>query len=308
MLTFKNTVDQIQELIKRQGGTAYETKIKNWVNHSYRRLYDRFIWRDAVEFDLAVTTVVGQAEYILSKDVSKVIQITDRVNDRVLDGMNGPILNDRFVSTIDVQGQVDGWAPVGVTQYSTQMSTSDTLAVVSSDADDTATVTINGKVAGERDFETITLTGTTAVTTTKTFQSIESIAKSAVTEGIVDITETIATTSVCKLAPGEKVSYYQVIRFVRVPGTIATLYMTHKKAFRLMVNDNDTPMFDCTNVLIRMGYAMSLRESGNNDLAIFEEQATDAMITRLQGESNRDGTTHYARPLIKKLDIETAIY
>lgn len=93
-----------------------------------------------------------------------------------------------------------GFQPRKVRSYAIhQPSAETTLEIVSDDADDTMDITIENEEAGTT--ETITLNGTTAVTTTSLFSDIDAIWLSEEPTGDVTITDGSGTT-ICELAGG----------------------------------------------------------------------------------------------------------
>lgn len=88
-----------------------------------------------------------------------------------------------------------------VTLEITQPSSVSAISVVSSDAMDTSqTVTISGLVNGLEDVETVTLNGTTAVSTIKTFTYIAGTRKNENTAGIITCTSNSGVVTNCTMA------------------------------------------------------------------------------------------------------------
>lgn len=134
------------------------------------------------------------------------------------------------------------WEEEGV---EVRLSTDDTLEILSSSASDTTqTVRIVGKDAnGLVRTESLTLTGTTAVAGSITYNSgdVLRISKSADTTGIITIREATADTTLVKLAPTETTARFKVISFYPIPTTATTLYLEYFVSIRRLEGDNDVP-------------------------------------------------------------------
>ena len=88
---------------------------------------------------------------------------------------------------------VQTFTSAAVTIEITQPTAASAIAIVSSDNDDTTqAVTVVGTVNGLDDVEAVTLTGTTSVSTAKSFSYIKGIRKSADTEGTITCTSNAA--------------------------------------------------------------------------------------------------------------------
>ncbi len=117
-----------------------------------------------------------------------------------------------------------------------------TLEVLSSSASDTSiAITIFGIVSGFPDFETITVTGTSAVSGSKVFTSVERIVKASTSVGRItvrdsDINRTIATIPANDTTAG---LLYKKLQLWPCPDSVFPINsMYYKDPYRL-VNDND---------------------------------------------------------------------
>lgn len=134
------------------------------------------------------------------------------------------------------------WEVEGV---STRLSTDDTIEVLSSSASDTTqAVRITGyDTDGLLRTESITLTGTTAVAGTITFDAgrILRVSKSADTVGVITIREKTADTVLLKLAPTETNARFKVVSFYPIITSATTLYLEYFTKIRKLEGDNDVP-------------------------------------------------------------------
>lgn len=88
----------------------------------------------------------------------------------------------------------------------TQMAANDTVRIVSSNAGDTTqTVTITGRLAsGSIASETLSLNGTTVVTSVNTYERLLKADMSATATGTVTVARTTGPTTIRAIAPGER--------------------------------------------------------------------------------------------------------
>lgn len=134
------------------------------------------------------------------------------------------------------------WEEEGV---EVRLSTDDMLEILSNNsADTTQTIRIVGyDTNGLLRTESLTLTGTTAVAGTITYDAgkILRISKSTDTTGIITIREKTADTVLVKLAPTERAPRFKIISFYPIPSSAITLYIEYFTCIRRLEGDNDVP-------------------------------------------------------------------
>ena len=134
------------------------------------------------------------------------------------------------------------WEEEGV---EVRLSTDDMLEVLSDNSADTSqTVRIVGyDTSGLLRTESLTLTGTTAVAGTITYDAgkILRVSKSADTTGIITVREKTADTVLVKLAPTERAPRFKIISFYPIPSSAISLYIEYYIAIRRLEGDNDVP-------------------------------------------------------------------
>lgn len=167
----------------------------------------------------------------------------------------------------------------------TQLSSASTIGAVSSSASDTTQkVLVKGIVSGEEDYEELTLNGTTQVTTTKSFSSIQSITKSATTAGRVTITSTGDSSTLLVLSPIDQTARLRQATFYPTPSASATITIHH---FRLppflthAYEDHQIPR-RWDYVVDQWAYALALQAKGQDQLAEFQNQI--ALATKMLEE------------------------
>lgn len=130
----------------------------------------------------------------------------------------------------------------GEDMVETQLRTATNLSVASSSASDTTQViTVFGTVGGYPDVETITCNGTTSVTGTNTFTSIERVVKNGSTTGRVTLTSVVDSKTVTVI-PAGAATYgvqYAKIQLWPLPNNVFPMNVQYYKDPFYLVNDGD---------------------------------------------------------------------
>lgn len=133
----------------------------------------------------------------------------------------------------------------GEDMIQTQIRTASVVKVVSSSTADTSKpITVFGTVAGYPDSETITTNGsdgTTAVSGTKSFQSVERISKNATTTGRITITANTDTDTLAVIPAGEATwgIQYKKVQIWPLPTTAFPMNVQYYKDPYKLVGDYD---------------------------------------------------------------------
>jgi hypothetical protein len=246
LATLDQNRDQIASTIR---DTQISSLLTDFINLSLAEIHSYHTWtwlRRKTTFD----TVASQENYNLDEEVGeiallrqrstpvKLIQVPDEFFYKVL-----PNIED--LST-DTPRFYRLWEESG---FSTNITTAETITVVSSSASDTSSfsVRVTGRDAnGLIIQETITLNGLTGVASSTTFQAngLISIAKSAATTGTITVTGTTSTTTMVRIAPTQIAPRFKRISLYPIPNAAITLYLEYYEAFRELINDNDIPQMD----------------------------------------------------------------
>jgi hypothetical protein len=118
------------------------------------------------------------------------------------------------------------------------------VSIVSSSASDTSSVgTVRiGGFDGDGVFldESISMNGTTTATSTNYYNTVDRIAKSAVTTGIITVSTASPSRTLAKIAPTSIESEYIRLGLYPIPSTAINLFVRYKAIPRTMVADSDT--------------------------------------------------------------------
>src|SRR3990167_6167256 len=132
------------------------------------------------------------------------------------------------------------------TGFSTTLAADDTVYVSSSSTSDgsTFTVRIVGRnSSGEVVAETLTLNGTTSVTSSTTFDAagLIAISKSASTTGTVTCYRTTGATVLSEMEPDNLAPRFKRVSLYPIPSSAVTMYLEYYERYRYLIHDTDIP-------------------------------------------------------------------
>jgi len=115
----------------------------------------------------------------------------------------------------------------------------------SSNSDTSQTITIFGNVSSYPDQETIALNGTSTVTGTKSFSSIERVVKNASTTGRITCTTNSTNVTVAVIPTGDGTAgiFYKTARLWPLPSVVFPMNVWYYKQPWFLVNDQDVHEF-----------------------------------------------------------------
>lgn len=261
-------------------------KVKDWARTRYDRIMRSFPWTEILRsYNLSVTA--GTRDYALRYDLEDIVKIWDTTHGNEITAY--PIQDHvRFNAvTLEISGNVqtgnpDQYIEIGSKSVSALLSTADKVQVLSSSASDVTpmVIRITGEVSGIAVSESLTLTGTTAVDSSNTYDSGSELIVTAGTSdgtlvnlvGVVTVREkTTPANILAKLAPNERAPYYRWIRLSAMPSSAFTAQVWYKKRWMPLVNDNDAPLVPCANELVEGIVADALWEDGQSNEAQAQE-------------------------------------
>lgn len=246
---YKDLRDQVLRLIDEAGDTGTTLEIvKDLMNQAHQQRVSERPWR-FMRWDMPITltTEAGQKIYTLHQEFGRPWFFKDSsTNEYMIELPTREIDSLSFLS--DPTGVVaQNVGPLhfyfsGHSQVRSQPEVAGVLTFVSTSASDVTTyfMYLTGEnLSGDVFTETVTLNGLTPVNTTNSFRKILNIAKSAVTNGTVTLTDSSANT-LLTLRASELGKQYRQITFIEDPGVRTITYGFYRKPLTL-VNDNDAP-------------------------------------------------------------------
>ncbi|HAM40746.1 MAG TPA: hypothetical protein DCP69_05260 [Candidatus Omnitrophica bacterium] len=229
--------------------TTINSTITDCLNLALSELYYSHPW-SSLRRKTTFSTVASQEEYRLDEEVEKIMLLRQRTTPTVLTYVPDrdfyrhiPAPEDRGTGTPRYYRQ---WEETG---FTTSLAADDTIEVVSSSTSDGSgfNVRVWGRnTNGISIAETLTLNGTTAVTSTNTFDeaSLLRVSKSANTTGVISVRRTTGSTVLIRIAPTEASPRSKIIALYPIPSAVITMYLEYLERLQLLVADADVPQFD----------------------------------------------------------------
>lgn len=246
MFTFKDIQDEVKRrATKNEGGTQFDTAIKNVVNTSLFRLANEALWkplRRATSFSVTAST----EEFVLDP------QISDRFFMWHEDYGNPYVMNyipeQEFLSygiNKDDTGTPTQYRTWTNDMIKTQPTAASVVSISSSSASDVSiSCTVFGIVSGYPDYEIITTDasdGTTASAGSKQFTSIDRIVKTSSTVGRITATSNAAAVTLAVLPVGDTTAgiIYRKVKLYPQASSAFTMNVYYYKDIYRLVNDGD---------------------------------------------------------------------
>lgn len=241
LITLKQIRDNIASATRE---TQVGSLIDTFINLSLQQIHNYHTWtwlRRKQTFD----TVASQEDYNLDEEVDRIAVLRQRTSPTRLvyvpDELFYKLEPDPESTSASTPRYYRLWEETG---FSTNLSSADTLIVVSSSTSDGSafTVRITGRDSnGLVVTETVTLNGTTNVTTSTSFaaSSLMSVSKSAVTTGTITLSRTTGGTVLSRLAPNDVAPRFKRLSLFPIPSDVITMYLEYYERLRPLVNDTD---------------------------------------------------------------------
>ena len=243
-------------------------------------------------------TVASTEDYTLDSEVDRIAVLRQITTPTRLIYLPDHVF---YQYVVDPENQGSGnpeiyrlWEETG---FSTALAADDTVYVSSSSASDTSafTVRIVGRnSSGEVVSETLTLNGTSSVTSTTTWDAagLMSISKSASTTGTITCYRTTGATVLSEMEPDNLAPRFKRISLYPIPSAVVTMYLEYYERYRYLIHDTDIPQMDSqwTWVLREGALAKAWEYKQNEQLflahrAIFQQ---GLLQMRSQDERNVD--------------------
>ncbi len=324
-MTFNDIVSQVLDLSSQKSGGDYETMVKNAVNRAYRRVLQR-VDQDNQYREFSLTSAASTSKYGMPLYVKKVLNIEDATNNKRVELISSSEYDVSYPGT-STSGPPDTCYVLGRYGTQAQPSSAGTIQVVSSNAaDDGANfkLRVTGFVSSQLQTEQITLDGTTAATSSNSYDAngLERLVKEAASGSSFTGTLTISdgTTTFATIPPSWTSPTYLWIEFHPIPSSAITYTVRAIMHKPDLINDGDWPELDedFHNMLIwgasaevlpvvgksTMGDKMAQRfENGINEMSDYQQMRPNRVRVFSDVTSS---PSLPRRPLIPGVDIGRA--
>lgn len=229
MAVFIDHVNTVLEKLREAPITSLSTdttseayKAQACVRRAVKRVWNAKQWTFKLRRH-TFATVSGQEDYVLPKLVGETYKIKSSGSPYDISVVSEDTF-DRNVPNPTSGGNPTFARLFEMVGVETQPTSASTISVVSSSTQDTTqAVLIKGLVNGQVDYEQVTLNGTTAVPTSKSFSAIYAVSKSAETAGRVTLTSNSGGVTNVVMAVQEKVVRLRKIRLYPIPSSVLTI-------------------------------------------------------------------------------------
>lgn len=176
---YKGLQTEIIDLCSQDTAGDFETMTKAAINRVYRRLLQA-ISADELRREFTFSTTSGTSQYGMPLYVKTVLNIEDPTNDRRIYDISAREFDVNYPGDSTTGSPTKAY-PLGVYGVQTQPSSAAVVRAASSSSSDATNffVRVTGYVSGVLTSEKLTLTGTSNVSTTNSYSSIEQVTKLA---------------------------------------------------------------------------------------------------------------------------------
>jgi hypothetical protein len=241
MITNKDFVTMKGNVAEIVGDTsaAFQTKIGKWINRRYRDFMRRYQWKELYD-TYTITTVANQATYALPEDFGEAVYFYDNTNKATL--WESPEFGSQNDTSLVSASQ---YFSISESSVKAQPTSASTLSVVSTSAsDNTQTLFVKGFTGTVTVEETISLNGTTPVSSANSYTKVYQISKSAVSAGTISVTSDSAAVTQAVMSPKVMQARYRIAHLFYIPVGTTSIVVRYKRAVTPLINDYDYPIMD----------------------------------------------------------------
>lgn len=300
MLTYYELQSEVAKVVQRAADEDYLAKIGTWLNMSQTFLANACDYFIELHGIYNFSSVDGTEEYYLPNDFDKPFRLYDLTNHKKI-----PIRLEEVYFDANQEAIADATedVPEEARIYGTRgirksiASAGSVIKVKSSSASDTSVaVLVEGYIDSSKtllDFETITVTGTTAVSGAKTFYDVTRMSKGADSVGYITVQDASDNT-LAILTTIDRVLYHKVLRLGLIPDDAYSYRLLYKRKVRRMVNNNDYPFIDADDFFIMDAVAYSyMQEKEMPQYGIPAwQKAKEMMLNIMQNVQGQFGPEH----------------
>jgi hypothetical protein len=272
-----------------------------FINEAYEEFLRRANYQNLVD-DYSFTTTPGTADYVLPDDFYKELYVLDTTNDMSFGKTDIQRFAQDYPSSVNVTGNSQAYTILR-RPVRTQPTAAGVITVVSSSALDTAQeVFVRGYLNGVEATETLSLNGTSTVTSTLTFDRVAKISKSDTTYGNVTVSAGSVTLGI--LSRRSKDYSVSILRLFEAPNSAIVLSVPYYTDFISMTDNNEVPVVNCGDYLVARGTAKAWKYKRQfSKAAIYDAEAERLWDEYLWQQENDPNKPHQFRPVGYSRDI-----
>ena len=226
--------------------TSTQSVIKNYINRRYFQILRAINWEN-INPSYTFNTIAGTQSYVLPDDFGKPFIVRDATNQNELAELDYQSLISKNISIISSSGIPTQYSIIE-DRIQNQPTASSILTLVSTSVSDTTqNILIRGISSDLEVYESVSISGTSSVTTTNSYTRVISISKSAVSVGKITATSNAGTVTVIAIPPVVTTPFFKKITFNYIPSSIITIALPYYIKPSVLVDDNDYPIIDVSD-------------------------------------------------------------
>lgn len=226
--------------------TSIQSVIKNYINRRYFQILRAINWEN-INPSYTFNTIAGTQSYVLPDDFGKPFIVRDATNQNELAELDYQSLISKNISIISSSGIPTQYSIIE-DRIQNQPTASSILTLVSTSVSDTTqNILIRGISSDLEVYESVSISGTSSVTTTNSYTRVISISKSAVSVGKITATSNTGTVTVIAIPPVVTTPFFKKITFNYIPSSIITIALPYYIKPSVLVDDNDYPIIDVSD-------------------------------------------------------------
>ena len=281
----------------RKTGTTVDAFVTDCLNMGLSEIHYFADW-SWLRRKTTLSTVADQEDYRLDEEVDRIQLIRQRTTPHKLRYLPDRVFYRLIPNPEDLgTGNPRYYRQWEETSFETALAADDTIQVLSSNSADGSG--FNVRIVGRNTSdvviaETITLNGTTAVTSTNTWDSgsIMRVSKSANTTGVITVRRTTGATTLIQIGPLEANPRVKIISLYPIPSAVITINLEYLERLHYLVADADVPQMDTQwSSVLTQGALQHLWKYNQDDVAA--ATARQAFLQGLGQMLKADGATRY---------------
>lgn len=285
IMTLDDMASHVVELIGSPD-SASKTQAKEFLKRRYRMIYDSHLWEDS-KVSLTLTTYDNQV--ILPAWVDKVLQVvlTRGELTRTLGAFDRQNIYQVDPKLLSETGEVVGFSHLNT--VATHMNPpSVRVKLVSSSGTDTASVRIQGIHNGNEISETVSLSGTTPVSSQYYYDEVYTLSKPQTTGYVRATTANDDANELQVLLPEDNERRHQRIQLHRDITEGHKLSILAKRTCAPLQHDSDTPQLGmCVNALLSFATADMLTRMRQISKAQVHIQEANAQVASMMDQDKQ---------------------
>jgi hypothetical protein len=272
--------------------SSRNTKLDETINEEYAIIARRWRWQSLyLAEEQSITAASGEKFLYLPKYVDRVYFLYEGTGQSRVPVEMIENFFDRRGFFHDTAGVIIAYADGGEVGRKVDFSTTaEQLQVVSDDAADTSqTVVVKGLLASDQEFkEELTLSGTSAVQTTKSYTELFSVSTDGTQAGVLTLSGSTSSTAYAVLTPTERTARYRRLRLNFVPPSATTITLYGKKKVNRLSFENDVVEVPIGPILKQYAISAHFAQQRQHGAAQYHRSVAERMLQDMTSDLDQE--------------------